>query len=288
MKKLMIISVLSLLFIVSFTGCNEKDTNSVKNIDIPSVTLETTEILSSETTEISTVTENSETTLNSETSLSESISENTSVSETVLSENSVQTAEIPVTTIESAENSVMISDIQNTEISTDNPVFNNIQVVYNSSELSEECVSQITQYLSAMHNCDTETYEKMLVPIYKDHLNEYLSQENYTLKTLLEKNKENLCQITNGDFTYSKLELEILSEDDFQNNNIPDYATSYKEQLDELSFEKDGSYISETFTECYSVLFNAYALSNETEYCIFNNNVMVIFKTENQYYIMMS
>lgn len=284
MKKNLPSLILLMLCAISLSGCNSD--NSSSDIFI-SEFAETTSV--SETTVISDTAPSSDTTLNYDTSDTSDTaiyaSDEISDLETIL-ENSDISSENQTDAEETDDNIIFFSHEFDMPDTTDN--YDGLKLYYNSDEIPDECITQTAQYFKSMQNKDSLAYQSFLIPMYRDYLTEYLSESDYDINTLLNTYYDNISSVTDGDFTFSKIEMKRLYEEDYEELNIPDYITSYKSQLDEISEEKDGSHISETFGECFSVVFNLYAKSQGNEYNVINSNIISFFEADGKYYIMMA
>lgn len=260
MKKILIAAA---AFAMLFTGCNSENENKNSSAAVSS--------------EISTETV-------TETDLQETVPE-TTVSETV----TVLQTEI-TTSAATATETEIFSDNENPEETPlpDKNDINGFEIYYNSDEIPDRCAERTAEYFQAMHNIDTEKYDSMLIPLYRDYLYEYLEESDYTVKKLLEGYYNSIKEQTGGDFRYSKAELKRLYDEDYIEYNIENYPQAYIEQLDEISYEKDGTYISETFDEYFGILCDMYAESGGNEYKIIDSGVISVFRTGDEYYILIS
>lgn len=309
MKKNLPSLILSLLFIISLSGCNSdnnssdisypdaddvpayaetitekfQQTTSVSENLVTSDTVSDTELtVSSSDTDISTL--SSDTEINSDTEnisnsndipTSENISENSDVSA-----QNQPSADMP------NEKVIFFSSEFDALNTTDD--HDGLKICYNSDEIPAECIMLTADYFKSMQNKDSVAYQSFLIPLYNDYLNEYLAESDYTVDMLLSTYYDTVSAVAGGDFTFSKIEMKRLYEQDYENFNVPDYITSYKSQLDEISEEKDGTYISETFGDCFSVVFNLYAQSQNNEYSVMSSNIISFFEADGKYYIMMA
>ncbi len=274
LKKLSLF--LTALLCISFFGCTEKENNSAEIVyqTVTENTVSETEIISVTESEI--VTKTIETTVNTESTTvslgTESSIVSSEVSEIISQESITETTfqEITVTQTEDYNNS------------------DDIEVIYNSEDLSAENMQLIIDYYMSIYNCDVEKYTSMLIPVFTDYLDSYLKENGFTTLELLQKNNEQILNMTNGkEYKYSKAEITVLKENDFKELNFTDYATEYKKQLDELSYQKDKTYVSETFENSYTIMFNMYIKDTDgKEYCIINKGALCIFETADNKYIM--
>lgn len=254
MKKILTAAIF-LTITMLFAGCNSETENIIKE----------------------TVSEQTETTV-----VSETIAATESVSETTVNE-TVTALQTEITT--EAET---FSDSEEGTQPPDEKSVNGFEIYYNSEEIPDKCAERTAQYFQAMQNIDTEKYESMLIPLYRDYLAEYLEQSDYTVEKLLEEYCNSIKEQTGGDFTYSRAELKRLYDEDYLEYNIPDYPEEYIKQLDEISYEKDGTYISETFDEYFGMMCDIYAESGGTEHKIIDSGVISVFRTGDEYYILIS
>ncbi|MGN0606101.1 MAG: hypothetical protein ACI4JM_06240 [Oscillospiraceae bacterium] len=268
MKKIIFVSLISALLLC---GCNEKDTNSTADISAEQTFAETsaeteTEIITETDTEITTA------------EITETIPENT-----VISSVAEETSSDDTQPIEIAAENIYLQNVP--KIYSDSIQADNMQISYNSSEISEDCAVKIAGYLKSMEECNSEKYLPYLPPFYKEYLLEYLEESEYTVEELLKKNYDTTAEEKGGNFTYSAISVRKPTEAD----NVPDYVTDYKEQLDELSQEKQGINISESFTDCYTVICDADIAITETQQNEEISNMMLtVFEYEGSYYIIMA
>jgi len=254
MKKILTAAIF-LTITMLFAGCNSETKNIIKE----------------------TVSEQTETTV-----VSETIAATESVSETTVNE-TVTALQTEITT-----ETETFSDSEEETQPPDEKSVNGFEIYYNSEEIPDKCAERTAQYFQAMQNIDTEKYESMLIPLYRDYLAEYLEQSDYTVEKLLEEYCNSIKEQTGGDFTYSRAELKRLYDEDYLEYNIPDYPEEYIKQLDEISYEKDGTYISETFDEYFGIMCDMYAESGGNEYKIIDSGVISVFRTGDEYYILIS
>lgn len=262
MKKILTAAIF-LTITMLFAGCNSETENIIKE----------------------TVSEQTETTVVSETiAATESVSETTAVK-------TVTALQTEITTVITSEAETFAETFSDSEEETQPPdekSVNGFEIYYNSEEIPDKCAERTAQYFQAMQNIDTEKYESMLIPLYRDYLAEYLEQSDYTVEKLLEEYCNSIKERTGGDFTYSRAELKRLYDEDYLEYNIPDYPEEYIKQLDEISYEKDGTYISETFDEYFGMMCDIYAESGGNEYKIIDSGVISVFRTGDEYYILIS
>lgn len=260
MKKVLIAAAVSAIL---FTGCNSENENKNSSAAV--------------STEISTETV-------TETYLQE---ETETVSETA----TVTALQTEITTSYAAETETEIfseTEIQQETALPDKNDVNGFEIYYNSDEIPDRCAEITAEYFQAMQNIDTEKYDSMLIPLYRDYLYEYLEDSDYTVEKLLEEYYNSIKKQTGGDFRYSKAELKRLYDEDYTEYDIENYPEEYMKQLDEISYEKDGTYISETFDEYFGILCDMYAESEGNEYKIIDSGVISVFRTGNEYYILIS
>lgn len=263
MKKILTAAIF-LTITMLFAGCNSETENIIKE----------------------TVSEQTETVSEENTVVSETIAATESVSETTVNE-TVTALQTEITT-EAETFAETFSDSEEETQLPDEKSVNGFEIYYNSEEIPDKCAERTAQYFQAMQNIDTEKYESMLIPLYRDYLAEYLEQSDYTVEKLLEEYCNSIKEQTGGDFTYSRAELKRLYDEDYLKYNIPDYPEEYIKQLDEISYKKDGTYISETFDEYFGMMCDIYAESGGNEHKIIDSGVISVFRTGEEYYILIS
>lgn len=258
MKKILIAAA---AFSMLFTGCNSENENKNSSAAVSS--------------EIST----------------ETVTETDPQEETGMVSETVTVLQTEITASAATETETEI--FSETEISQETALpdkndINGFEIYYNSDEIPDRCAERTAEYFQAMQNIDTEKYDSMLIPLYRDYLYEYLEESDYTVKKLLEGYYNSIKEQTGGDFRYSKAELKRLYDEDYTEYNIENYPQAYMKQLDEISYEKDGTYISETFDEYFGILCDMYAESGGNEYKIIDSGVISVFRTGDEYYILIS
>lgn len=269
MKKALLMIIVTLSIITSLTGCNKENQNSQQI----SENIAETEFTQSES-EIPETSEYEESTVITTIEVTE-----TGFSETIISD-SVNDV---------SENSEYSSEIQEENpIVTNSREINGFTAYYDKNEIPDEYIDTIAEYFQSLQNKDTEAYESMLIPLYKDYLNEYLTASEYTTDTLLSKYYDSVYETTGGDFEFSHADFKRLYDNDYETYGMPNYIESYIEQLNEISQENDGTDISETFEECYGILCNVYAKSGDTEYKVINSGIVSVFVIDGECYIMMA
>lgn len=283
MKKILPFIILSMLL----SGCNSENISSADGNS--AVLTENNNIITSEAS-----TENTSGFSNDE--IITGVSDNTTPAESQT--DNYEYTEIPAQNTETdetlTENNIVTDEnmllfSQQFDMPADTENYNGLQISFNGDDFPDNCIALTADCFKALENRDSSAYQSLLLPLYRDYLNEYLKESDYTVDKLLNSYYETISETTGGNFSFSRLELKRLYEQDYELMDIPDYISSYTQQLDEISYSNDETYISLTFGNCFSAAFNMYALSDSgSESKVIDSGIITFIQSDGTYYIMLA
>lgn len=106
-----------------------------------------------------------------------------------------------------------------------------VKLYYDEKLFPTELMLTLEKYFTALSEADYNTYRKCIFPSYLDEMDKYLAKDyGYDMKTSFAKQCSNLADMTEGDFTVTRIKLEEAPDYYKDADNIDKYFG----RLDEL------------------------------------------------------